>query len=99
MADTDTSDTVHIQLRIGNKIYIANVTSNAVTEILMHGEKSNIVQYIRQGKHESVVIGQFKQVVEVMSVSQIEGQPEDRHSNQITEESMEIEVWYTASLS
>ena len=42
----NTSETVCIQLRIGNKIFVINMTSNAITEIMMQGENSKIIEYL-----------------------------------------------------
>ena len=67
----DKSDTVNLQLRVGNNIYKATVSSNAVAEILMNKEKSEIVQIITQGTAESMVVGKFKEYVEIMSVSSV----------------------------
>ena len=86
----DKSESVRIQLRIGNKIFTATVTSNAVAEILMNKEKSTIVQLMSKGTPESVVVGNFKEKVEVMSVSQLDIQPSNENNN--AQEIMEVEV-------
>ena len=86
----DKSESVGIQLRIGNKIFTATVTSNAVAEILMNKEKSTIVQLMSKGTPESVVVGNFKEKVEVMSVSQLDIQPSNENNN--AQEIMEVEV-------
>ena len=59
----DKSDSVRIQLRIGNKIFTATVTSNAVAEILMYKENSSIAQLMSKGTLDSVVVGNFKEKV------------------------------------
>ena len=86
----DKNDSVKLKLRIGNKIFTATVTSNAVADILMNKDKSSIVQLMSKGTPESVVIGNFKEKVEILSVSQLE------QGNQINNNSggqvMEIEV-------
>ena len=90
----DKSDSVRLQLRIGNNIYSATVTSNAVAEILMNKEKSSIVKVMSKGTPESVVVGKFKEKVEIMSVSQMDGQAINANNN--AEEVMEVEVKYNA---
>ena len=67
----DTSQHVKIQLRVENAIYTSLVSSNAVTEILMHGEKSTVLQTITQGEPDTYIVGQFQNPVEVMSVTPI----------------------------
>ena len=87
----DTSETVRIQLRIGNKIFVANVTSNAVTDIMINGEKSKIIEFLKKGDHESVVIGKFQKKVEVMDVAPVAAKEQNNNNNCVVE-SMEIEV-------
>ena len=87
----DSSETVRIQLRIGNKIFVANVTSNAVTDIMINGEKSKIVEFLQKGDHESVVIGKFQKKVEVMDVAPVAPKEQNNNNNCVVE-SMEIEV-------
>ena len=87
----DTSETVRIQLRIGNKIFVANVTSNAVTDIMINGEKSKIIECLQQGNHESVVIGKFHKKVEVMDIAPV-APTEQNSNNNCVVESMEVQV-------
>ena len=51
----DKSDSVRLQLRIGNKIFSATVTSNAVVEILINKDKSSIAKVMSKGTPESAV--------------------------------------------
>ena len=88
----DTSETVHLQLRIGNKIFVANVTSNAIAEIMMLGEKSQVVRFIRKGLHESIVMGKFKKQVEIMDVSPLNNHAANCNNSNEAVETMEIEV-------
>ena len=84
----DNSDTVNLQLRVGNNIFKATVSSNAVAEILMHKEKSQIIELIRQGTPDSMVVGKFKEKVEIMSVTSIRMTTEENNPDNI----MEVEV-------
>ena len=86
----DNSDSVCLQLCIGNKIFKATVTSNAVAEILINKEKSSIVQLMSKGRPESVVVGNFKEKVEIMSVAKMEVVTSNLNNN--AEEVMEVEV-------
>ena len=86
----DKSDSVRLQLTIGNKIFSATVTSSAVAEILMNKEKSSIVNVMSKGAPESVVVGSFKEKVEILSVSQLDVQAVN--TNNTTEQVMEVEV-------
>ena len=88
----DSSETVQLQLRIGNKIYVANVTSNAIAEIMMLGEKSKVMEFLQKGVHESIVMGKFKKQVEIMDVSSVNNAPANFNSNNDNGETMEIEV-------
>ena len=66
----DTSEHVKLQLRVENKIYEAGVSSNAVAEILMKGDMSEVAQTISQNNTPiSSVMGNFHKNVEVMSVA------------------------------
>ena len=84
----DTSDNVNLQLRVGNKIYKATVSSNAVTEILMNKEKSEIVGIICQGDADSIVVGQFKDRVEILSVSPANASENNNNPDNV----MEVQV-------
>ena len=88
----DSSETVRLQFRIENKIYVANVTSNAIAEIMMLGEKSKVVEFLQKGVHESIVMGKFKKQVEIMDVSSVNNAPANINSNNDNGEAMEIEV-------
>ena len=88
----DSSETVHLQLRIGNKIYVASVTSNAIAEIMMMGDKSKVVEFLQKGVHESIVVGKFKKQVEIMDVSPLSNNAGNCNNNNETVETMEIEV-------
>ena len=88
----ETSETVHLQLRIGNKIFVANVTSNAIAEIMMLDEKSKVVEFIQRGVHESIVVGKFKKQVEIMDVSPFNNPAENFKNNSDAIETMEIVV-------
>ena len=88
----DSSETVHLQLRIGNKIYVANVTSNAKAEIMMLGDKSKVMEFLQKGVHESIVMGKFKKQVEIMDVSSLSSTAGNCINNNDTVETMEIEV-------
>ena len=88
----DKNDSVRLQLRIGNNIYSATVTSNAVAEILMNKEKSSIVKVMSKLTPQSVVVGNFKEKVEIMSVAQLDAETVNASNN--AEEVMEVEVNY-----
>ena len=88
----DKSDTVNLQLRVGNNIYKATVSSNAVTEILINKEKSEIVQIITQGTTESMVVGKFKEYVEIMSVSSVNTCGQRPNADEVMDEVIEVEV-------
>ena len=84
----DTSDNVNLQLRVGNKIYKATVSSNAMTEILMNKENSEIVAIICQGDADSMVVGQFKETVEILSVSPANSSENNNNPDSV----MEVQV-------
>ena len=86
-----TSETVRLQLRIGNKIFVTNVTSNAIAEIIMLGEKSKVIEFLQKGVHDSIVMGKFKKQVEILDVSPISNPVNCNNSND-SAETMEIEV-------
>ena len=88
----DKSDSIRLQLQIGNNIYSATVTGNAVAEVLMNKEKSSIIKVMSKGTPESVVVGNFKEKVKIMSVSQLDAQAINANNN--VEEVMEVEVNY-----
>ena len=78
----DTSEHVKLQIQVGSNIYEAAVSSNAVAEILMKGNQSEVAQIISQNNPPiSSVIGQYQKQVEVMSVSPLT--PEDASSREI----------------
>ena len=88
----DSSETVCLQLRKGKKIYVANVTSNAIAEIMMLGDKSRVMEFLQKGVHESIVVGKFKKQVEIMDVSPLSNTAGNCNNNNDTVETMEIEV-------
>ena len=78
----DTSQHVKLQIRVGSNIYEAAVSSNAVAEILMKGDQSEVAQTISQNNTPiSSVIGQYQKQVKVMSVSPLT--PQDASSRDI----------------
>ena len=70
----DTSEHVKLQLRVGNKIYESVVSSNAVAEILMKGEHSEVAATVSQTSPISSAMGKYKTQVEVLSVSPLQEQ-------------------------
>ena len=67
---------------MGSNIYEAVVSSNAVAEILMKGDQSEVAQTISQNNTPiSSVIGQYQKQVKVMSVSPLT--PQDASSRDI----------------
>ena len=65
----DTSEHVTLQVRVGNKIYEAPVSSNAVTEILMKGDQSEVTKTISETNAPiSEAMGVYDRNVEVLSV-------------------------------
>ena len=54
----------------------------------MHKEKSQIIELIRQGTPDSMVVGKFKEKVEIMSVTSIRMTTEENNPDNI----MEVEV-------
>ena len=87
----ESSETVRLQLRIGNKIFVANVTSNAIAEIIMLGEKSKVIEFLQKGVHDSIVMGKFQKQVEILDVSPLSN-PVNGNNNNDSPETMEIEV-------
>ena len=75
----DTSQHVTLQLRVGDKIYESVVSSNAVAEVLMKGDLSDVAETISQNNAPvSSAMGKYTKQVEVLSVSplaaeQVEG--------------------------
>ena len=67
----DTSEHVQLQLRVGDKIYESVVSSNAVPEILMKGDSSDVARTVSQSNPVSTVMGKYNSNVEVLSVSPI----------------------------
>ena len=70
----DTSEHVKLQLRVGNKIYKSVVSSNAVAEILMKGDHSEVAATVSQTSPISSAMGKYKTQVEVLSVSPLQEQ-------------------------
>ena len=70
----DTSEHVKLQLRVGNKIYESVVSSNAVAEILMKGDHSEVAATVSQTSPISSAMGKYKTQVEVLSVSPLQEQ-------------------------
>ena len=67
----DTSEHVQLQLRVGDKIYESVVSSNAVDEILMKGDSSDVARTVSQSNPVSTAMGKYNSNVEVLSVSPI----------------------------
>ena len=67
----DTSEHIQLQLRVGDKIYKSVVSSNAVAEILMKGDSSDVARTVSQSNPVSTAMGKYNSNVEVLSVSPI----------------------------
>ena len=61
------SEVVNVRVRVLNKVYAIKVCPSGVTDILINGLNSRIIQTIQKGKHESVVVGKFRNPVEILS--------------------------------
>ena len=61
------SEVVNVRVRVLNKVYAIKVSPRGVTDILINGLNSRIIQTIQKGKHESVVVGEFRNPVEILS--------------------------------
>ena len=70
----ETSQHVKLQLGVGNKIYESVVSSNAVAEILMKGDQSEVAATVSQTSPISSAMGKYKTQVEVLSVSPLQEQ-------------------------
>ena len=78
----DTSEHIKLEIRVASNIYEAAVSSNAVAEILMKGDQSEVAHTISQNNQPiSSVIGQYQKQVEGMSVSPLT--TEDASSREI----------------
>ena len=65
----DTSIHVKLQLRVGDKIYESVVSSNAVAEVLMKGDLSEVAETVSQSNVPvSSAMGKYMKRVEVLSV-------------------------------
>ena len=75
----DTSQHVKLQLRVGDQIFESVVSSNALAEVLMKGDQSDVAETISQNNVPvSSAMGKYMRCVEVLSVSplaaeQVEG--------------------------
>ena len=65
----DTSEHMKLQLQVGNKIYESVISSNAVAEILMKGDNSEVAATVSQTSPISSAMGNYMKEVEVLSVS------------------------------
>ena len=77
----DTSEHVKLQLWVGNKIYESVISSNAVAEILMKGDHSDVAATVSQTSPISSAMGKYKKQVEVLSVSTL--QEQDLQGNEV----------------
>ena len=84
------SDVVSVKLRVHNNIYLVKLSPSGVTDVLLKGINSTIVQTITRGKADSVVTGNYTNPVEILSaINQSDLGQEQVATN---EEMMEIEV-------
>ena len=84
------SDVVSVKLRVQNSIYSVKLSPSGVTDVLLKGINSTIVQTITRGKPDSLVTGNYANPVEILAaVNQ-----SDLGTEQATayEDLMEIEV-------
>ena len=66
----DTSQHVTLQVCVGDKIYEAPVSSNAVSEVLMKGDHSEVAMAISQNNAPiSEAMGVYDKNVEIMAVA------------------------------
>ena len=86
------SDVVSVKLRVHNKIYTVKLSPSGVTDVLLKGIQSTIVQTITRGKADSVVTGNYANPVEILSV--INQSDIGKDPTTAPEEVMEIEVTY-----
>ena len=85
-------DVVSVKLRVHNKIYTVKLSPSGVTDVLLKGINSTIVQTITRGKADSVVTGNYANPVEILSV--INQSDLGNEEATVPEEVMEIEVNY-----
>ena len=62
------SDIVSVKLGVHNKIYTVKLSPSGVTDVLLKGINSTIVQTITRGKADSIVTGNYANAVEILSV-------------------------------
>ena len=84
------SDVVSVKLRVHNKIYTIKLSQSSVTDVLLKGINSTIVQNITRGKADSVVTGNYANPVEILSV--INQSDLGNEEARAAEEVMEIKV-------
>ena len=73
-------------------MYTVKLSPNGITDVLLKGINSTIVQTVTRGKTDSVVTGNYANAVEMLSVINQSDLAEDRL--QPTEEVVEIEVGF-----
>ena len=83
------SDMVNVKIRINNSIYTVKMSAGCLTEVLIQGLSSPMVQTILRGTPESIIAGTFSNAVEVLSAI---NQSDTSQSNQPAEGAMEFEV-------